>query len=90
MCLCKKCKQKEAETNHYIIPKAIMHSRKYQIHPTVSNRMEICKECHEIIHHRFSPYKYWWKWLETKTLKMKNVNRLNNLIIEMRIMQLEL
>jgi len=90
MCLCEKCKQKEAETKHHIIPKAILHSRKYQIQPTVSNKMEICKECHEVIHHRFKPHKYWWKWLETKTLKMKNVNRLNNLIIEMRIMQLEL
>jgi 5-methylcytosine-specific restriction endonuclease McrA len=91
MPLCEKCGNPvlhEDIESHHIIPIAIIKAMKYKFNHTISNKMNLCYECHETIHHRFKPGKFWWKKLVDRTLKMKGSEKIDALILEVRKMQL--
>ncbi len=93
MPICKRCGNSVLHENvqkHHIIPIGIIKKMKYPFKHRVSNTIFICKDCHEIIHHKFQPEKFWWKKLEDKTLKMKGPKKFDKLINEMKEMQMEI
>lgn len=90
LAFCEKCNKAVPQTEtHHIIPIAILKARKYQVVPTVDNTIELCHECHEQIHHKFRPDKWNWKILCNKTYKMRKVEKLDKLILEMKVVQMD-
>ncbi len=89
--MCEKCqkeKDREELQKHHIIPKAILDGMKYKIKHRISNKMLVCEKCYQEIHRRFHPEKYYWKKLCDKTLKMKDSEKFDNLILEVKEFQL--
>lgn len=81
--VCRKCNKWHPELQwHHIIPKGIIDEMKYKFIHTISNKIPLCSECHAIIHEKYRPYKYHWKVLHDKTLKMKRLEDFNKLIEE--------
>jgi len=57
---------------------------KYEFIHTIPNEMFLCKLCHEKFHRRYCPEKFYWKKLADRTLKMRSLDKFNNLIKEMK------
>jgi 5-methylcytosine-specific restriction endonuclease McrA len=90
MLICERCGNPTLHENiesHHIIPVAIIKAMKYKFEHTISNKMILCYDCHEKIHFKFRPDKFWWKKLEDRTLKMRGSKKIDALILEIREMQ---